>query len=356
MMAQAELDRRVWLVLTFGSDRSYGGNLGYEDDPRRLYRYDSDVQNHTRVRPGDVLVVRDRRSLLGLARVADVQSKAGTKTRQRCPTCRTATIVPRTTKRPPYRCAKGHEFADPLVETDDCVLYEAHLADFVDAVGLIPISTLRAACPRYAAQPSIQELDPDAVRWGLGEAAPRAAELLPSHSSADTGRVLSPDDADDGTGSPPPAASAKEESGSFGKVDERERVARAILVRRGQAAFRRALVRRYGARCMITGCELLDIIEAAHIAPYRARPDNAPVNGLLLRTDLHTLYDLDLLGIEPESMKVSLHPAAAAAGYEPLIGIRLTCEGVRPSIGAMHERWKRFGARLMDERSTAVGT
>jgi putative restriction endonuclease len=37
---------------------------------------------------------------------------------------------------------------------------------------------------------------------------------------------------------------------------------------------------------------------------YRGMKDNDPSNGLLLRTDIHTLYDLNLLGIEPDSLKV----------------------------------------------------
>jgi HNH endonuclease len=35
----------------------------------------------------------------------------------------------------------------------------------------------------------------------------------------------------------------------------------------------------------------LDILEAAHISPYRGEEDNHPENGLLLRADLHTLFD-----------------------------------------------------------------
>jgi hypothetical protein len=34
-------DPRCWVVLTFGEDRQYGGNAGYEDTPNKEYRYDS---------------------------------------------------------------------------------------------------------------------------------------------------------------------------------------------------------------------------------------------------------------------------------------------------------------------------
>jgi putative restriction endonuclease len=82
--------------------------------------------------------------------------------------------------------------------------------------------------------------------------------------------------------------------------DQRRVTARQIRERRGQRAFRDALRRRYGGRCAVTGCTVLDLLEAAHIKPYRGDRDNNPQNGLLLRADIHTLFDLDLLGIEPE--------------------------------------------------------
>jgi hypothetical protein len=101
---------------------------------------------------------------------------------------------------------------------------------------------------------------------------------------------------------------------------------------------------------MICGCSLLDLIEAAHISPYRGERDNHPENGLLLRTDLHTLFDLDLLGIEPDGLTVHLHPRAALAGYDIYQGVRLTCpEEPRPSYAALVSRWSRFQAALAVE-------
>jgi hypothetical protein len=96
---------------------------------------------------------------------------------------------------------------------------------------------------------------------------------------------------------------------------------------------------------MVTGCELFDIVEAAHIAPYRGVADNSPVNGLLLRSDLHTLFDLDLLGIDPQTLRVSVHPSAVVAGYGHLVGMNLQCGRSRPSVAALSLRWRDFQAR-----------
>lgn len=86
--------------------------------------------------------------------------------------------------------------------------------------------------------------------------------------------------------------------------DSRPRIERAIRARRGQQKFRNALCKRYGNRCVMTGCEILDILEAAHIVAYRGENDNDPGNGLLLRADIHTLFDLGLIDIDPTSFKI----------------------------------------------------
>lgn len=50
--------------------------------------------------------------------------------------------------------------------------------------------------------------------------------------------------------------------------DAREKVLREIRARRGQKQFRDALIEAYEGRCAVTGCDVLDVLEAAHITPY----------------------------------------------------------------------------------------
>jgi hypothetical protein len=106
------------------------------------------------------------------------------------------------------------------------------------------------------------------------------------------------------------------EEGEYELTDEdtRERVLASIKARRGQDGFRNSLRGRYGDACMATGCPLLALLEAAHIRPYRGETDNHPANGLLLRADIHTLFDLDLLGIDPDTLRLTVHPAARLVG------------------------------------------
>lgn len=125
-------------------------------------------------------------------------------------------------------------------------------------------------------------------------------------------------------------------------VDEREKIDRQIRARRGQKAFRDALRARYGDRCVVTGCGLLAIVEAAHISPYLGPKDNAPDNGLLLRADIHTLYDLDLIAIEPITLQICVHPELPSE-YQLVAQQQLKTDySARPSDPALQIRFVRF--------------
>lgn len=96
----------------------------------------------------------------------------------------------------------------------------------------------------------------------------------------------------------------------------------------------------------MTGCTVLAVLEAAHIKPYLGEQDNHPENGLLLRSDIHTLFDLDLLGIAPDRLEVELHPSLRTE-YGDLAGVRLRCPcDRRPSPEALKLRYRLFLKRL----------
>jgi hypothetical protein len=71
-----------------------------------------------------------------------------------------------------------------------------------------------------------------------------------------------------------------------------------VEVRTQQAAFRLAVFRACEGRCVVTGCDVPEALEAAHLTgrDWRAG-QNAAEDGILLRRDLHTLYDKGLLVI-----------------------------------------------------------
>lgn len=78
-------------------------------------------------------------------------------------------------------------------------------------------------------------------------------------------------------------------------------------VRPDQGKFRDALFDLYGGKCLLTQCSVKEALEAAHVLPHngdqvRDRPDN----GLLLRRDLHTMFDAMLWSIDPKTNEVRL--------------------------------------------------
>lgn len=104
--------------------------------------------------------------------------------------------------------------------------------------------------------------------------------------------------------------------------DGRVRELRAVVLRRGQPMFRERLLHAYGGRCAVTGCGLAEVLEAAHIVPYRGEHTQRVDNGLLLRADIHTLFDLGRLWID-ENLKVRLSPTLLQSDYATLEGTAL---------------------------------
>lgn len=110
------------------------------------------------------------------------------------------------------------------------------------------------------------EADEGSVLWTQAEIA-RTRQILASESAM-TGRV-------------PPHAFAEDR---YGKPT-------LVAPRLGQGTFRLWVTDAYERRCTITGERTLPVLEAAHIKPYSLSGPHAIDNGLLLRSDLHTLFD-----------------------------------------------------------------
>ena len=117
-----------------------------------------------------------------------------------------------------------------------------------------------------------------------------------------------------------------EQAGVFDPTDiedARSKTLAAVVRRRGQSAFRDALRNSYGDRCCLTDCNLVDVLEAAHIHPYLGDQTNVVSNGLLFRADIHTLFDLFLLRIDPTSLTVQISPKLVGTEYASLQGRRI---------------------------------
>ena len=127
--------------------------------------------------------------------------------------------------------------------------------------------------------------------------------------------------------------------------DERKKKIREIVERRGQPEFRNKLMNAYDGRCAVTGCDAVAALEASHIVPYCGPSSNRVTNGLLLRADIHTLFDLYLIGIDPDNLKIVLASELQSTTYFELQDKSLILPK-NPADAPNHEwllqRWKQF--------------
>jgi putative restriction endonuclease len=70
--------------------------------------------------------------------------------------------------------------------------------------------------------------------------------------------------------------------------------------RLGQSSFQAVVLDAYQRRCAITGSRIRPVLEAAHVLPVTRGGEHRTDNGLLLRSDIHKLYDDGYLGVDPK--------------------------------------------------------
>lgn len=270
-----ERDATAWLMLAAGDDHEHGGNDGYEDDPTAHYVWDNSVQNHSRPQVGDVIVLWDKKALLGASVIEDIEVEQAEKTFRWCPHCGRSNIKARKTAaaEEKYKCYKCKSvLAEAAWEDSTVTRYTAHYeAGWVDLGGKIELSRLRQLCEVPNSQNSI---------WKLGYAEFRQAVGGPSS--------LSPVEAE------------------LRNLVHGHR-ASMVRVRRGQPAFRRGLVEAYGNLCAFTGRNPEKVLEAAHLYSYAKDGKHRRGGGLLLRRDVHRLFDHGLLAVDPGGLKIDVH-------------------------------------------------
>lgn len=123
-----------------------------------------------------------------------------------------------------------------------------------------------------------------------------------------------------------PAKSQKKSYADFGDApndDPHELQQFAAKVRKGQPAFRKNLLKAYGGKCVITGHGPAEVLEAVHILDHAISGINELDNGLLLRGDLHSLFDARLINIDPITFTVVVDTSIRNTPYGELHGRRI---------------------------------
>ena len=105
--------------------------------------------------------------------------------------------------------------------------------------------------------------------------------------------------------------------------DGREKIMASINKRRGGKKFRNSLIEAYSARCAMTGCITLESLQAAHIKPYMGVETNHIQNGMLLRSDIHDLFDCRKIAVDTNNWKWVVHPSITDPTYRMYHGSTL---------------------------------
>ncbi len=150
----------------------------------------------------------------------------------------------------------------------------------------------------------VEEYDPDSGVFILhGPVSPETEHIFKAHESSQ-------------------APTEQDELPSVDEIrkDTRQTILRTNIVRKGQRRFRSDLLQAYDGQCAITGYDVNPVLQAAHILEYRGTPSNNVKNGIVLRADIHILFDRALLGIDPSDFKVVLSKSIADSRYEDING------------------------------------
>ncbi|MFF2076370.1 HNH endonuclease [Kitasatospora sp. NPDC058162] len=294
----------AWLALSVGEDRLHGGNDGYDDSPSEHYSWDSTVPNHGRLAVGDVIALWDAKVLLGISVIERIDIGQAVKPVHSCPVCGKADFYPRKKQELRYSCRKCEaQFDEPKTHHKDVTTYRSrHGSAWVDMAGVLPGSVLRALCDSPKSQHSLRSLQWERLRAAIAE----------------TGTVTTVRIAD---------AARHAIAGGHRSATVRARI--------GQAAFRRRLLADHGEVCSFTGPAPAAVLEAAHLYSYALDGRHHDDGGLLLRRDVHRLFDLGHLAVHPGRLTIDVSEDLRA--YPAYGGLH----GVAPAIGLAdgHLRW-----------------
>ncbi len=111
--------------------------------------------------------------------------------------------------------------------------------------------------------------------------------------------------------------------------------------RKSQPKFKENLMTIYDGKCCISGVNVEEVLHGAHIQGHAIAGLNASTNGLLLRIDIHKLFDDGLIAINPSSLQVVIHPSLKATIYEGYNkkAIAQRIDGKKPDRKKLEQRW-----------------
>ncbi|MFF7332723.1 HNH endonuclease [Streptomyces sp. NPDC008150] len=297
----------AWLVLAVGDARQHGGNDGYDDNPSEHYSWDSTVNNHGQIAVGDVIAVWNKRELIGISVIDGIEVGQAEKTRYFCPGCKRADFKRRSRLTPACRCNQcGALFETPAQRTEQVTTYRSrHAEQWRDGRGTLNGRQLRALCDSPASQLSMRPARWEKLRAALEE-------------TSGTGWQLT----------------AQPRGGAWRPVRGGHRIVHA-RTRIGQQEFREQLLNELGENCALSGPMPPAVLDAAHLYGYAEAEEHFEYGGLLLRTDLHRLFDRGQITVHPDSGLIEI---AESLRSHPLYG-PLHGQAPHAELRPEHKAW-----------------
>ena len=71
----------------------------------------------------------------------------------------------------------------------------------------------------------------------------------------------------------------------------------------------------YEGKCAITGCSIKEVLEAAHVVRHSISGVNHTTNGILLRSDIHSLFDSKKIRINPNDYSIEVDISLRDSSY-----------------------------------------
>jgi hypothetical protein len=113
-----------------------------------------------------------------------------------------------------------------------------------------------------------------------------------------------------------------------------------VRVRRGQRQFREHLLDAQGETCAFTGKAPVRVLEAGHLYSYAELGVHHEHGGLLLRRDIHRLFDDGWLAVDPGTLKVDVSETLASfPQYASLHDRQLRTRLRNPQVEWLARHW-----------------
>jgi predicted restriction endonuclease len=109
-----------------------------------------------------------------------------------------------------------------------------------------------------------------------------------------------------------------------GVVEERGKKTSAVTVRPGQNKLREQLLRAYEGCCAVTGCSEPSAVQTAHIRSVENGGPDDIRNAILLESDVHDLWDVGKIYVEPTTYIIRVHPDVEWPDYRKLDGQKIS--------------------------------